>query len=731
MATAGEVRGGGLTAEESALLEQLSGDVSRVYKSPLYGLGLLVVAIAMVLLPLIYVGLIAGIGWLVYLHAVHDVGILGIGGGARSRLVVYVAPLIIGPVVILFMLKPLFARPAKRWTSVSLPRSDEPLLHAYVERLSQLLRAPQPRTIDLDADVNASAGFRNGWLDWLTGSLTLTIGTPLVAGMTVRQLTGVLAHELGHFAQGFGMRLKYVIESINGWFARVVYERDAWDATLEGLADKNGSGYWQVLVGATRLMVWLTRRILWVLMFVGRAISCFMSRRMEYDADLCEARVAGSDAFAGIFSRLHLLGFAHHAAHGTLEAGWRERRLADDLAALTLSVASSLPEEAQEAIASGPTRTKSGWFATHPATADRIQAAERAAAPGILHDKRPATSLFRDFRRWSRAATLEYYQQGLGLEVDQGNLASAAGMVAEQQRESQAARQLETYLGHPLSLTRPIRVSDGDFTRAATAKELAAHLGEAQRGIAARREAAEKAHAAYAQASDRIQQLDFAAHLVRFGLKLDPAEFKLATVTPAAIEAARSAATREQVQALEILRPYDGLLEQRLVSALRLLKAKGIERYVPAAEALAAEAVHLAAVLSKVVPIVDAFNLRTADHVALRASLGMLDVDKTNDAAGGAVNACVTVYAALIREQRRTVYNVPYPFTHASGDVSIGNYLFPDGDVSAPEDVIGSVFRAMENLGALYRRLIARLVEIACEVEAGLAAAKAAAHPHA
>ena len=62
--------------------------------------------------------------------------------------------------------------------------------------------------------------------------LVLTIGLPLAATMSVRELTAVLAHEFGHFSQGVGMRFSYLTVVINRWFARVVYERDAWDERL-------------------------------------------------------------------------------------------------------------------------------------------------------------------------------------------------------------------------------------------------------------------------------------------------------------------------------------------------------------------------------------------------------------------------------------------------------------------------------------------------------------------
>src|SRR5213075_671827 len=105
---------------------------------------------------------------------------------------------------------------------------------------------------------------------------------------------GVLAHEFGHFAQGAGMRLTYVIRKFNFWFARVVYERDSWDVKLEQ-ASRGTDWRIAIVLHAARGCVWFTRRILWALMHAGHAISCFLLRQMEYDADSYEAKLAGSE----------------------------------------------------------------------------------------------------------------------------------------------------------------------------------------------------------------------------------------------------------------------------------------------------------------------------------------------------------------------------------------------------------------------------------------------------
>jgi Zn-dependent protease with chaperone function len=233
----------------------------------------------------------------VYWHAVHDVAILEGRGGGRGRLLLYLAPLIIGIILILFMVKPLFARRMRKTHPLTLNRAEEPTLHDFVDRLCEIVRAPKPTRIDVDTAVNASASFGEGSLSFLRHDLVLTVGLPLVAGLNLRQLTGVLAHEFGHFAQGGAMRLTYLIRHINNWFARVVYERDSWDDWLANASHDGGHWGITLVVALARFFVWVTRWILWILMFMGHVVSSIMLRQMEYDADRYEARVAGSETF--------------------------------------------------------------------------------------------------------------------------------------------------------------------------------------------------------------------------------------------------------------------------------------------------------------------------------------------------------------------------------------------------------------------------------------------------
>jgi Zn-dependent protease with chaperone function len=299
--------------QRSSPLEAFQGTVTHTKTGPLYGAGLAIVAFAMVLLPLLYMALIGFTVWAVLWHLRNDTWIFdGPSGRAGfSRFVLYLGPAVVGGILVFFMVKPFFAAKAKRSEPITLDPEKEPMLFAFVQKICGLVGASAPCRIDVDCEVNASASLRRGL--W-SNDLVLTIGLPLASGLDMRQFAGVLAHEFGHFAQGAGMRLTYIIRKINVWFARVVYERDAWDLKLEQYA-KGGDWRVRIMLHAGRGCVWVSRRILWALMHAGQAISCFMLRQMEYDADSYEAKLAGSDAFESTASRLRVLAVATQVAY--------------------------------------------------------------------------------------------------------------------------------------------------------------------------------------------------------------------------------------------------------------------------------------------------------------------------------------------------------------------------------------------------------------------------------
>jgi len=426
--TAANPRTSAVQREE--LLELIEGVLPPVRKSPLYFAGVSIVAVAMVILPVLYLGLILSAGYGVYLHATKGTVLLTADVDGRIRLFAYLAPLVVGAVVVVFMIKPLFARPPKRPEPFSLEPDKQTALFEYVRRLSVLTRSPSPRRIDIDCNVNASASFRRGWRSLFGNDLVLTIGLPLVEGMTLRQITGVLAHELGHFSQGGAMRLTYVIRSVSFWFARLVYERDAFDVALRNAAEGEGPWFWQLVLAAARGAVWLTRRVLWVFMAVGQVISSFLLRQMEYDADRQEARVAGSSEFEKTVYRLTMLSIGQQMSSADLSHFWEDRKLPEKISELVAVNAGVIPEEARRNAWDEARARRTRRFDTHPSESDRIRNALGEKAPGLVTSELPARILFDDYAAISRSATINLYRNTFGVESGEYVLIPTVALLA-------------------------------------------------------------------------------------------------------------------------------------------------------------------------------------------------------------------------------------------------------------------------------------------------------------
>ncbi|MGI8908891.1 MAG: M48 family metallopeptidase [Candidatus Sumerlaeaceae bacterium] len=406
------------------LLAMLTGSPPRHATSFFYLVALLFMAICMVVLPCIYLALVGASAYGVYWYATSFSNILHDPQfGTRAKLFLYFAPLIGGSVVALFMVKPLLARSVKADAPISLRREEEPVLFAFVDRLCQLLGTAAPRRIDVDCQANASASLRYGlWSIFLPADLVLTIGLPLASGMNLRQFSGVLAHEFGHFAQGAGMRLSQIIWTVNIWFARVVYQRDSWDAALvaltKGLPIQVAPLFWPAHIG-----IWVSRGILWLLMYLGFVISSFMSRQQEFAADRYGAFLAGSDEFQKTSKKMLELNMAAQGAHGDLARGFGKFTLPRNFPELCLHNVPQIPDYALQNADSAMRHAKTGLFDTHPSTGDRIAAAESLELKATFNPPDvPASVLFRNFEKHCRDATLSYYRQIVGNAIQKEQL---------------------------------------------------------------------------------------------------------------------------------------------------------------------------------------------------------------------------------------------------------------------------------------------------------------------
>jgi len=363
-------------ASADPLLDALVG---RIPAQPLpihYTFGLLLVAFAMVLIPVLYVGLIGALGFGWYQYALY---VFRAQHTPRLLEIVFLVALAIAT---LFMIKPFLVRTSGDSKPKIITPGSEPRLFEFVRRICQVVGAPMPSTIYVNCEVNAGAGFKNGIFGIFSRKLVLVLGLPMVAGLTTRQFAGVLAHEMGHFTQRLAMRLSYIVRMIDMWLSQTACGRDIWDLRLSAWAEN--ANYGAILYPAIG-MIWLNRKIIFGLMLFGRALSCYLARQMEYDADRYEANLAGSDSFAATAQRMQELNIAWFGARRDLSEFFEEGRLPDNLPVLIVRNTGKIPPEVQKAFDRYIRSQKTGIFHTHPSDEDRNASVRRIDTPGIFH----------------------------------------------------------------------------------------------------------------------------------------------------------------------------------------------------------------------------------------------------------------------------------------------------------------------------------------------------------
>ncbi|MBI4613498.1 MAG: M48 family metalloprotease [Planctomycetes bacterium] len=388
--------------------------IEPVRIGPGYRLALLAVASAMLLLPVAYLGLAGLVAWGTLQHARHGHDRVADSSSFRLRALAYGGPIVAGVVVTLLLLKPLVARRGREEFVLELDPAAEPTLFQFVTRLCETVRAPVPRRIEVDLTANAAAGFQNGTAGFLTGRLTLRFGLLLARELSIRDFGGVLAHELGHFSQRGAMRVSFLIRTVHAWFARVVFERDAFDEGLEKSFSESHFVLVKLIVLLAIGSVWVTRGILWLFLAASHALCCVLLRQMEIDADRHEVRVAGSSSFQATLESIHVLDVPRTAYMARIVLAPRGCELPDDLPAAVSSLLSTGAEPLRAGVRSQLVSARTRAFDTHPSFRDRVRNAVAESAPGVLRLEGPASSLFSDFGATCRDATAGLYRHVLG-----------------------------------------------------------------------------------------------------------------------------------------------------------------------------------------------------------------------------------------------------------------------------------------------------------------------------
>lgn len=711
------------TDVQRRLLAALACQIEPVRKTPGYWIAALGVASVMLLLPLLYLVLLTIIGHTIYWWAVHQQWILE--RRHATAVALYVGPMVVGGVVLLFLVKPLFARRAKDTPPLRLSRDAEPFLYEYVTAVARAVGAPPPRSIRINCDVNASASFRRGWMSLFSDDMVVQVGLPVVEGMTVRQLTGILAHEFGHFAQRSGMRLDYIIRHINVWFVRVACERDAYDQWMMNAIA--ALGVWGWLIGlAVHAAVWITQSVLFSLAWLGSAVGCVLSRQSEFDADRYEVRLVGVAAFTKSFRQMRELGLARKFTENDLGRFWQEGRLPDDYASLVVSNIPSITPEIRRKLRQLERQHRSGLFDTHPPDRDRVSIARQESGEGAIRlpdslGDLSATVLFRDFRKISRAASIEYYRTVLGDQFDPKQLHSSSKLIDSRNQEVADREALARYFQTEIPLLRPLPVAEDAGQRPAKPTNTAEQLKEARAAMLAALPGYKELCPRHDEAEATLFRCLAAEALVHCKLPIQSADYRLANGKSKTI-AEKLRRTREALNHLAAkMLPFETDGGTRMSCAMRLLHLDKVVNRIPDGENLQRE-------IARLLPEAQFISRKMAELLPLRLLthrlMVLMSATKENEDRPRLIDAVFETMGQLhdqlqvLQDELEDHY---YPFDHADATMTLKRFALPE---LPPKDNPFALYwvggEAAQRLMLLQLRLFARLAFAAEKVESAL-----------
>lgn len=702
------------------ILNSIPKQIPPIPLTGTYRFAMLVTAALMIVLPLLYLGVVGGVaGGIWYYFDTMNFTPSGSGRASLGSLIFYLFPPALGVVLVIALLKPIFAAPIPRVRPLRLDRRRERLLYAYVERLCQALNAPKPTAIELNIDANASASFEDKEKG---GGLILTLGAPLVAGLSLPQLAGVMAHEIGHFNQRTALRSIRVVRRVSHFFARLAHERDHFDAWLEHHSNDEETPFIaRLFLYLARGLIWLTRRLFIGLVWLSQALSCFQLRQMEYDADRYEARLVGADVFTDTVEELQLLNIAQHQAMGNLEELWSDGRLPDSLPHLVVRNRRAFESDLIGAVKEAILTSKVGFFSTHPADKDRlaniqkekIQPAfrnpENPAHPG---EPIPATALFSNFSQVAGLATRAHYCTVMGEALRPEVLIPVEETAQRLEQSSSEREAFRRYFRGDLTSLWPLAV--GRITPGGTLEGLAQVRQNAFSSVDRLNHGIES----YSKAWGALLRTAQAEGLLAVGLQVDAKAMELPGNTLPKVIEFQGQAQRRMADLEKKLRPLEEARGTRLGYALGLLTNTDIATRVDADGAIRAEVGPLLEIQVLMGSLFKGCREVMRDHAVLCALAAQWQENQENQALRSRLRQSMQRLVKRLGQLANALGDIEYPFEHRYEEITLAQYIvdFPD-----QEDGLGGVIQGTSNtldqFYEVYFRVAGRLAFIGERIE--------------
>jgi hypothetical protein len=456
-------------------------------------------------------------------------------------------------------------------------------------------------------------------------------------------------------------------------------------------------------------------------MMIGRVVSGFMVRQMEYDADRHETRLGGSDTFESTSRQLVLLNFADHGAKQDLSRFYQEGRLADNLPRLIMANLEQMPPEAVKAVEEYLEKSSTGWFDTHPCHRDRVANAHQENAVGIFRLDQPATLLFRDFAETARGTTLDFYLEIFGDDFRRETIHPVEDLLARQGREIESYKALERYFQKTFSPWRPVRLARWNLVTGAEPEQAVERLRQAREALLADLPRYQTSFQSFDEGDTWQLHAEQGRALLDANLRAAKTDFPMPLGSRSQVSELQRSAAARQDETEPDLAGWETMAGDRLLTALDLLASPTIAERLPDSAVTTQECATLFRALAALEKLVgDVTRLRNT-YASLNILLSKIHGDEISEAHSKAIRDRMAQLSQQLAGIYNALSNTSYPFDHAAGDISIAAYavttLPHDEDLSGLLHAGDAVLNTLPQLRA---RILGRLCQIAEEVEASL-----------
>lgn len=683
----------------------------------LYAVGLISVFLALLLLPLFYMAIVSVTVILLFHHLTENFVWLLQPHTNLILISLYFFFTTELSLLAFFLIRPLLPNPQFFKKEIELFPQDEPRLFQFVYQICSALSTPVPVKIFVNMDINASARFAVRVTDILRGRFDLILGLPLVRGLDLSQFAGVLAHELGHFRQGLGMRLVHIIRAYNHWFMQ-----ESMFATVHEKTTEPRPIHWEKLFGLltlnAELASFFVQKFLMAYAQLGKWVSGLLLHQMEHEADRNAIRLVGGETFASMVLEAKVLEASWTLATRSLGLALREGRLADDLPALVTAQMRVFIPEIRSKMERNLMNEKTIWYHTHPSLAERVRNARYSLARGMFHAKGRAKLLFSNFDLLSKKATLDFYRQDFGNDFNPSRLIATDTLISDQSEIQIGEAAIGGYFLGLLSNLRPIWISLASLQSSQTFEQLKIALIATRTSLSLDYTDAKPLYEGYNILDQNILELSQAQALLNANFMIEPADFNLPNGNIETVLRTLSEKNTEQQNLGKKLVPFENVMTMRLILGLSLLKKTELNSHFPQLEKTNQTVTVMLLCLNhleKIFP--NMISIRQKVHAAV-----MLLENFSGNERATELQYELKKLTQFLRLELKTIIellnNSPYPFTEPDSEMLLADYLvknFPDENELLENCEVAE--EALSRYFALYFRIIGQWAMLAGRVE--------------